>query len=66
MAKKKPLKIKKAGQLLSQFIRSIALEETELIKGADGEDQMASKAEALARLMWQRALGYVEQRIEKG
>lgn len=56
----------KAGQLLSQFVRSIALEQTELIKVTDGEDRMASKAEALARLMWQRALGYVEQRVEKG
>lgn len=53
----------KAGQLLSQFVRSIALEQTELIKDADGEDRMASKAEALARLMWQQALGYTKHKI---
>lgn len=59
--KKKPKsKIVRAGQLLSQFIKSIALEETELVKGADGEDRMATKAEALARLTWKKALGYTE------
>lgn len=55
-------KLTKAGQLLSQFIRTIALEETELIKGVDGEDKMVSKAEALARLTWKKALGYTEQK----
>ena len=58
-------KIQKAGMLLSQFIRSIALEKTELVK-VDGEDQMASKAEALARLVWKKALGYTEQKVIKG
>lgn len=57
-------KIQKAGMLLSQFIRSIALEKTELVK-VDGEDQMATKAEALARLVWKKALGYIEQRVDK-
>ena len=54
-------KLKKAGMLLSQFIRSIALEQTELIKGVDGEDRMASKAEAIARLTFKKALGYTEE-----
>lgn len=56
-------KLTKAGQLLSQFIRQIAVEETEFIKDSDGEDRMVTKAEALARLVWQRALGYTEIRI---
>ena len=59
-------KIQKAGMLLSQFIRSIALEPTELIKNAKGDDQMATKAEALARLVWKKALGYTEQKAEEG
>ena len=59
-------KLKKAGMLLSQFIRSIALEKTELIKDANGEDQMVSKAEAFARLTWKKALGYTEQKVIDG
>lgn len=58
-------KLQKAGMLLSQFIRSIAFEKTELVK-VDGEDQLASKAEALARLVWKKALGYTEQKVIKG
>lgn len=67
MAKKKTNhgKLTKAGQLLSQFIRQIALEKTELIK-VGGEDQMASKAEAFARLVWKKALGYTEQKVIDG
>lgn len=69
MAKKKSPKtehgkITKAGQLLSQFIRQIALEETELVKNDDGEDRMASKAEAIAQLMFKMALGYTEIKVE--
>lgn len=56
-------KIQKAGMLLSQFVREIALEKTQLEKNIDGEDKMVSKAEALARLIWKRALGYIEIRI---
>jgi len=63
--KTKQGKLQKAGMLLSQFIRTIALEKTELSK-IDGEDQMVTKAEALARLVWKKALGYVEQRVEEG
>jgi len=50
----------KAGKLLSQHLREIAEEETEMIKGADGVDTMTTKAEALARKIWQMALGYKE------
>jgi hypothetical protein len=50
----------KAGKLLSGFIREIAGEETEFIKGDDGDDRMATKAEALARTIWKLALGYKE------
>jgi len=47
----------RAGQLLSQYLRAIAEEKTEFIKGVDGEDKMATKAEALAREIWASALG---------
>lgn len=53
----------KAGMLLSGFIREIAQEQTELLKKentGEDEDRMASKAEALARLCWKKALGYDE------
>ena len=49
----------RAGTLLSTHLRKIAQEKTEFIDGPDG-DQMGSKAEALARLMWKMALGYEE------
>lgn len=66
MAKKSKNKISehgvktKAGLLLSKFLREIAAEQTELCKGEDGEDRMVTKAEALARLVWRKALGYTE------
>lgn len=50
----------KAGVLLSKYIRQIADEPTEFIKGEDGDDYMATKAEALARVIWKLALGYDE------
>ena len=57
----------RAGKLLTSFIREIAEEQTEMVKDPkSGEDRMATKAEALARLIWKKALGYTEQRIEKG
>lgn len=56
----------RAGKLLSTFIRQIAEEETEFVKGADGDDRMVTKAEALARLMWKKALGYVETKTVGG
>ena len=55
----------RAGRLLSNFIRQIAEEQTEMITGPDGEDKMATKAEALARLIWKKALGYKEITIVK-
>ena len=51
----------KAGRMLSKFIRLIAEEETEFVKGTGSEDdRMLSKAESLARKMWRIALGYKE------
>lgn len=53
----------KAGMLLSEYIKKIASEPTEFIKGEDsedGNDHMATKAEALARVIWKLALGYDE------
>ncbi len=49
-----------AGKLLSRYIRIIAEEETEVIL-VEGEDRMATKAEAMARKMWKIALGWTEQ-----
>ena len=57
----------RAGKLLSAFVRQIAEEKTEMVVDPDsGEDRMATKAEALARLIWRKALGWTEQRIENG
>jgi len=57
----------RAGKLLTSFIRQIAEEQTEMVTDPrTGEDKMASKAEALVRLIWKRALGYTEQKIVKG
>lgn len=56
----------KAGKLLSQFLKEIAQEKTELVKDENNEDQMATKAEALARKIWNMALGWKEVEIEKG
>ena len=50
----------KAGQLLSKYIKEIAQEETEFIKDDNGDDRMATKAEAMAREIWKLALGYDE------
>ncbi len=59
--KKKPTLLgdkQRAGRLLSANLRRIAQEETELIAVGTSEERMATKAEALARLMWSMALGY--------
>ena len=51
----------KAGTLLSKFIKEIADENTELVKDSKtGEDREATKAEALARIIWKGALGWVD------
>jgi len=54
-----------AGRLLSEFLRRIAQEETEFVESPDG-DKMASKAEAMARLMFKIALGYEETDVKTG
>ncbi len=53
----------KAGQLLSKWLRQISEEKTEFTKGEDsnGEDRMVTKAEAIARLIWKKALGYTTE-----
>lgn len=65
MSEKKPDKAHRtrAGQLLSKWLREIAEEETEFIKDDNGEDRMVTKAEAVARLIWKKALGYSEKKI---
>ena len=58
----------KAGMLLSKYIKEIADEQTEMLKREDtneDEDRMATKAEALARVVWKYALGFNEQIIKK-
>ncbi len=55
----------RAGRLLSEYLRRIAQEQTEFIKGPDG-DVMVSKAEALARLMFKLALGWEEDDVKTG
>ncbi len=52
MAKKK-----KAGQLLSYYLKQIAEEMTECGTDTNGEPCIISKAEALARMIWKDALG---------
>lgn len=51
-----------ARQLLTNFLRKIAEEQTEMVS-IRGEDIMVSKAEALARLVWKMALGFEETKI---
>jgi len=51
----------RAGVILSSLLRNIAEEETEFLKVPGGDDRMITKAEALARLVWKKALGYTEQ-----
>lgn len=57
----------RAGKLLSSYIRQIAEEQTEMVQDPkSGEDTMVTKAEALARLIWKKALGYKEVTIKNG
>ena len=63
MTKKKPTikgSKQRAGFILSALMRDIAEEETEL-GGSIDDPKMISKAEALARLIWKRGLGWVER-----
>jgi len=52
-----------AGKLLSKFIREIASEEYDdpIIKARGEEAVMVTKAEAIARHIWNVALGFVEE-----
>ncbi len=57
----------RAGKLLTRFLETIAEEVTEIIiDPVTGEDKMVTKAEALARKIWKRALGYKETDIKTG
>lgn len=47
---------RRAGKLLSTFVRQIAQEKI-AVEVEEGESRMITKAEALARQIWQRALG---------
>jgi hypothetical protein len=48
----------RAKRLLTDFIRQIAQEQTEVIEDEESGGRMATKAEALARLIWRKALGF--------
>ncbi len=61
---KKHGKKTKSGQLLSHYLRQISEEVTEYATDSDGEVRMVTKAEALARMIWQDALG--SEKIVKG
>ncbi len=54
-------KKQRAGQLISEYLRAVGTEKTELVDIAVGPDKVkrkiVSKAEALARDMFQKALG---------
>jgi len=52
-----------AGKLLSKFIKEIASEEYDdpIIKAKGEEAVMVTKAEAIARHIWNVALGFVEE-----
>ena len=53
-------------RLLTDFLRDVGNEETELVVGSDGTPAMVSKAEALARKLYLMALGgTVEQKNDK-
>ena len=52
--------IGRSGRLISQYIRGIGTEKTELILNpVTGKSEVVSKGEALARKIWLKALGYV-------
>jgi len=58
MAKRKTKET--ANRLLTRFLDSVSREETELVEDPDSGARMASKCEAMARLMFKMALGYKE------
>lgn len=63
MAKRKKKK-ETANRLLTKFLDNVSREETELVQDPDGDVRMATKCEAMARLMFKMALGYKET-VEK-
>ena len=54
----------RAGRMLSEFLRRIAQEKTELAN-VDGDDILVTKAEKMARNMFKIANGYTEHDIKK-
>ncbi|KKN71211.1 hypothetical protein LCGC14_0422540 [marine sediment metagenome] len=48
---------KRAGRLLSTFLREIAQEKTEILSVEGGVPKQVTKARALAAQIWRRALG---------
>lgn len=57
----------KARKLLSECLKTIGQEETEMVVSSDGEPVLVTKVEALARRLWTMALGGVlEYRNDKG
>jgi len=52
----------KANRILTEFLKKIAEEETEMVCVC-GEDKLVTKAEALTRLIWKMALGYSEEKV---
>jgi len=56
MAKRKTKET--ASRLLTKYLSQVSKEETELIEDPDVGARMASKSEAMARLMFKMALGY--------
>lgn len=57
----------RAGRMLSEFLRRVLQEKTELSKDSVlDEDVMITKGEAMARTMVQIALGYSEENIKTG
>ncbi len=54
----------RAGRMLSEFLRRIAQEKTELAE-VDGEDILVTKAEKMARNMFKIANGYTEHDFKK-
>lgn len=59
---------KRAGHLLSSYIRAIAVEKTEIVDVAIGPDEckkmIISKAEAMARDIWEQALTGTDKKLK--
>ena len=64
MADKKKRARAKASKLISKYLVEIAGEEDVFIND-DAGGRMATKAEALARLIWKHTLGYKEIDVKK-